>query len=217
MNISEDASSTAQRESTTVRYRPFYRPFELALPNFVLIVGTCNLDERIRWRAMPWEDEERERREAKRTSLMRPKVEQSAARTRYFKASFTSEIDLIEGTARNENRMRSTRSGPASRFYACLRALAFRVVEERRSHWLVPDRNTAASETDPFHGSSFANESTIVLICVNVPGPVLFWARLNETQGRGIRGGEHKRALTDSSIKVGRPLSNPSVILMSSV
>lgn len=48
------------------------------------------------------EDEVRERREeSKRASLMRPKVEQTAAATRYFKASFTDEIDLIEGIARN--------------------------------------------------------------------------------------------------------------------
>lgn len=32
--------------------------------------------------------------------LMRPKIEQTVARTRYFKASFTGEIDLIEGIAR---------------------------------------------------------------------------------------------------------------------
>jgi len=58
-----------------------------------------------------WEGEMSERREEfKRASLMRPKVEQTAAGTRYFKASFTDEIDLIEGIARNENRTRSTRT-----------------------------------------------------------------------------------------------------------
>lgn len=58
---------------------------------------------------------------SQRAPLMRPKVEQTAAKTRYFKASFTGEIDLIEGIARNENRMRSA-SRASSRFYACLRA-----------------------------------------------------------------------------------------------
>lgn len=53
---------------------------------------------------------------SQRAPLMRPKVEQTVARTRYFKASFTSEIDLIEGIARNENQPvgRTT-----SRFDAC--------------------------------------------------------------------------------------------------
>lgn len=36
---------------------------------------------------------------SQRARLMRPKVEQTAARTRYFKASFTGKIDLIEGIA----------------------------------------------------------------------------------------------------------------------
>lgn len=67
----------------------------------------------------------------------------------------------------------------ASQFYACLRALAFRVVKEKRS----PIETTTTTPparlillVDPLR--------TIVLICVNVPGiGDLFWARLIETRG----------------------------------
>lgn len=95
-------------------------------------------------------DEGRERREeSKRASLMRPKVEQTAAATRYFKASFTDEIDLIEGIARNENRMRSTRTGRRHDFTRVfVRSLS--VYSRRKT---VPDRDTAAGETDPLCGS----------------------------------------------------------------
>lgn len=113
--------------------------------------------------------------------------------------------------------MRSTRVGMASRFYACLRAHAFRVVEERQSHRLIPNRDAAGGESDP-PPESFADELTIALICVKAPRTCdLFWVRLIETQDCEIRGGEHKQTFAESSIKVGRPLSNPFVVLMPSV
>jgi len=97
--------------------------------------------------------EEKERRrgiQSTRAPLMRPKVEQTAARTRYFKASFTDEIDLIEGIARNENRMRSA-SRASSRFYACLRArLSCSPKRERRpSSTLIPIETPPPARPDP--------------------------------------------------------------------
>lgn len=86
------------------------------------------------------------------------------------------------------------------RFYTCLRALAFRVVEEKRR----------PIETPPRRRRDWSSLWILcVLISVNIPGiGDLFWARSIETRDCEIRGGEHERALVERSIKVGRPLSN---------
>lgn len=96
-----------------------------------------------------WEDEERERRKAsKRASLMR--VGRADCRGNEVLQSVIYERDWFnwrDSSKRESDAIYQDRA--ASRFYACLRALAFRVVEERRSHRLVPDRDAAVGETDP--------------------------------------------------------------------
>lgn len=133
MNISANVSLL--REPENVRYIPpssFYRKIRLTpratTPRNSPRTYAQFLGERAKTKKNV--EKERTRRErterheggdSGKTPLMRSKVEQTVARTRYFKASFTGKIDLIEGMARNEDRMRSTsRWRRASRFYACL-------------------------------------------------------------------------------------------------
>lgn len=126
MNISEDASPKGahriRRRSLTfalswVRLSCTMAPRISRSPRVIL---TMKQDEGLRRRREMERERLKERKNeegsSQRVPLMSPKVEQTVARTRYFKASFTGEIDLIEGIARNESRMRSA---SRSRFDAC--------------------------------------------------------------------------------------------------
>jgi len=114
---------------------------------------------------------------SQRAPLMRPKVEQTAARMRYFKASFTGEIDLIEGIARNENRMRSASGGRRHDFTRVF-VLVFRVARRERRPVLdsYSDRNTAAGEA----GSSSVDLCRSPWFVWQSQGD-LFYVRLIET------------------------------------
>lgn len=144
MNISEDASPSPRIDAptfVTVRFiagsfhsttTPMRRTTAPRISRSRLQGGRVRVIPTTRGRRGEQQDEGRSRAKGRKTrrrrrkndgirrcALMRPRVEQTVAGTRYFKASFTGEIDLIEGIAGNEDRMRSQ---PASRFYACLRA-----------------------------------------------------------------------------------------------